>query len=328
MRAGTMLVGCWTLIGIGVLPAASQAPNACVRSKLSASARAVEARMACQVAAVRTGRAVDGECAQRPFERLSVSFARADRRGPCPGGTIAVADSVSYWLGVLLERVPGSGTCPARKLAAAGHKVARRLRCQRRDPDRVLECFARADEQFVGKFTRAERDGSCAGDAGTVESLADGFASDIGLPIAGPPPSTTSTTTTTIPGSCGNGMVDPGEECDGQSYCTGACRFGPTTCYVGCADAPLCVDGYYSRLGCLSCLAAGGSCMAGVCAGVGCADQAIAPVTVCCQFGGGCATDVATSISQLGLLYYGCAGQGFPFGIGICGVDGVCHPGG
>jgi hypothetical protein len=68
--------------------------------------------------------------------------------------------------------------------------------------------------------------------------------------------------------------------------------------------------------------------MTGLCNGLGCEDQAITPVHVCCQFPDGCATDIATSIAALGGLYSDCAGEGLPFGLGSCGVDLICHPGG
>jgi cysteine-rich repeat protein len=50
-------------------------------------------------------------------------------------------------------------------------------------------------------------------------------------------PSTTTTSTTTLPTSlCGNGVIDPGEKCDGPSlgdgYCFGG---GPVTCLSSCA---------------------------------------------------------------------------------------------
>ena len=59
-------------------------------------------------------------------------------------------------------------------------------------------------------------------------------------PTSEPEPSTTTTTsTTTLPASlCGNGVIDPGEKCDGPSlgddapYCL---RGGPVTCLSSCA---------------------------------------------------------------------------------------------
>jgi hypothetical protein len=328
MRARGTLIVAAMLVSIAAHCPASGLPPDCTRNKLSATARAVQVRVGCQAAAVRAGSAVDDGCVQRSFARMSAAFERADQSGPCPGLAVTAQQDVELELSMLLACLPGTGACPARKLTAAGRKVARRLRCQMRDPGQVLECFARSDARFIDGFARADAKGPCGGDAGTIESRADAFASSVGTPIAGPPPSTTSTTSTTVPGLCGNGIVDPGEQCDGQSYCGAGCAFGPTACCLITGGGPSCIDFQPTRQTCLSCMGAGGACVTGVCGGTACEDQSIPSVTVCCQFDDGCATDVAASIGELGHLYFGCAGEGFPFGMGICGVDRICHPGG
>src|SRR5262249_55017931 len=162
---------------------------------------------------------------------------------------------------------------------------------------------------FVAAFERAEQQGPCAGDAGTVESRADSFVV-VGILIVGSPPSTTSTTSTTFPGLCGNGIVDAGEECDGQSFCTPGCTFAPSVCCILPPGAPApCIGLAPTRFNYMGCYFEGGLAQSGTCGLDGmCQDQAIGPISICCQFGDGCETDTAASVGDLASILFNCEG--------------------
>jgi hypothetical protein len=268
---------------------------------------------------------VDDACFARWVARMLEAFERADRDAACPGEGGAIRDAIVSNVGPRLTSISGRGACPERKLEAAGKKIARRLRCGVPDPAAMAtECLARADARFVGACDLAERRGPCAGDVETIEYLADRAATAIGALIAGAP---TSTTSTTVPGVCGNAIVEPGEQCDGQLFCTPGCTIGPTACCIFPPTEPVtCFPFTSNRNTCLSCISDGGTCETGLCGPNGaCEDAAFAPVPICCQFFGGCETDVVSSIRELASIE--CDYGGSLFGVGICDVDGLCHPG-
>jgi hypothetical protein len=320
------------LVGACVARAADDPAARCARVKLRAAARATAGVVSCHAEAARGGGPVESGCLGQAAERLLTAFTRADTLGPCPTEGVPMQHTIEDLVAIdLRSTVSGTGACPAGKLAAAGRKIAARLRCRLPDPAApAAACFARADARFVAAFARAERHGPCAADAGTVESIADEIAGSVGGQIVGVPPSTTSTTTTTLPGLCGNGRVDAGDQCDGQFFCSPDCTFGPTACCLFPRGGPptTCIGFLPTRTNVLSCISQG-DVMAGVCRPDGtCENPAIGPFPVCTQFWfGACRTDVVSSIADLATIYLDGTFGGTPFGMGTCGVDRTCHAG-
>jgi len=139
--------------------------------------------------------------------------------------------------------------------------------------------------------------------------------------------------------SCGNGVIEPGEQCDGQSFCTASCTIDIYACCALSTPDPECFD--YSGVG-QACAAAGGQatlgqhCVAspgpcGVPPGVPiecgtCQGSDVPPTTVCCESAGGCSSQVVDRSEDLVGDAFSCSvfPGGGTFVIGACGPDGHC----
>jgi hypothetical protein len=65
---------------------------------------------------------------------------------------------------------------------------------------------------------------------------------------------TTTTTTTTLPGVCGNGVVDPGEQCDGQVFCVNCQLPIYACCDIAVSGGGVCSRDFYPEPGPPFCL--------------------------------------------------------------------------
>jgi hypothetical protein len=145
--------------------------------------------------------------------------------------------------------------------------------------------------------------------------------------------STSSTTSSTIAAAvCGNGLREPGEQCDGGALCTAGCvQTIPSCCLFvdHCAAAPT-----FSLAGNLAmyCGALSGGVTpiaGGLCAADrSCAPVAIATVPQCCQLTGSCYDGSASSTAGLWSFLNGCTGAQLGTVVigSACGSDGLCHP--
>ncbi|MBM4265881.1 MAG: hypothetical protein FJ144_04595 [Deltaproteobacteria bacterium] len=148
--------------------------------------------------------------------------------------------------------------------------------------------------------------------------------------------------------TCGNGVIEPGEECDGQAACGPACAFPRVAC---CDFGDWCIgstvyddfSAYFNVFKpCF--LALGGQGSFGVCEGspcpeapercrIGsCSDHAIDPLPLCCnQAAGGCRDAIVTTAGGIG--GFGCGSFPPPtegdidrLVLGTCGDEGRCVP--
>lgn len=134
--------------------------------------------------------------------------------------------------------------------------------------------------------------------------------------------------------TCGNGIVEPGEDCDGGALCSPQCRQGTTSCCQGsgtCISAPSFSLQYYLLQYCMAVGSGSQPVPGAVCHADGtCGDEPIAPVPVCCQQASTCFQQSASSVVQLWYDQYYCnSGAGLGNGPYIianatCGADGVC----
>jgi hypothetical protein len=134
--------------------------------------------------------------------------------------------------------------------------------------------------------------------------------------------------------TCGNGIRESGEHCDGGVGCTANCLQALFSCCQGanqCYAAPIFSLQFYLLQYC-SVQEFGSQPWAGqMCRPDGtCGDAAIDPVPVCCQQETSCYDGTASSIVQLWFANYNClngTGLGGPRHIvinGTCGGDGLC----
>ncbi|HXJ36637.1 MAG TPA: hypothetical protein VMS22_21585 [Candidatus Eisenbacteria bacterium] len=177
-----------------------------------------------------------------------------------------------------------------------------------------------------GDCTWTPVDGGTGGKLRCRDGVAD--------PACGAIPTTT-TTTTLPPSTCGNGIREPGEQCDGGPACSPFCTVMLASCCAGtdtCVAAPFFTLQYYVYQWCLTYLP-GSSPVAGqACRSDGtCGDIGIDQVPLCCQqTATTCYEGVGSSITGLWYFQSYCLG-GVGLGNGpymavnaACGGDGVC----
>jgi len=313
--AATLLALATLLLSTPSAAAAADSLPACTRLKFHAVIRAIQASHRCEADVIR-GIAVT-DCRAPLFVELAAEIARADGFGFCPGGRDEVTAAVgcSPFL-----REGGSLRCRLAKLRAAGIAKVERVRCHRAGLKTGVpldDCLARADARLREAVEQADRRGFC-GDLfnGTFERIRDRVEQ--------------CATLTAVPLGCGNGVLDPGEDCDGQAFCRPrdcvidlprCCTFGFAGGAVCAATAPaleLCGDfGGVLGIGFCSDIACPGDPFPGCRIGA-CTDLPIAPTEVCCQQGAACATSEASTQLQLREVLLACAGPGGTAALGSC----------
>jgi hypothetical protein len=161
-------------------------------------------------------------------------------------------------------------------------------------------------------------------------------------PVPIPAPTATGSAALPTPG-CGNGIVDPGEQCDGGPFCAGCSFGGATGCCeisspddgtacidVGVAGAQPCVQVAGGRFS-IGTTCDGPPCSSGdpTCHRSACADEAIQPVSICCQrTPDRCQAGVFESraaVASFVLLDCNTTGEESTV-VGTCGDDGRCVP--
>jgi hypothetical protein len=146
----------------------------CIAKKRTAAGKAIVAKLACQLKAMRKELAVDPACLQAADTKLASEFAKIGN--VCSGEVAEVGPIVDGCYATFVGDVPSSGKCAllstaATKLAAAG--VAR---CVTKDATRA-GTLAACRTKAVAKFSKAlEKAGTCA-QASLPVDLGDCFAS-------------------------------------------------------------------------------------------------------------------------------------------------------
>jgi hypothetical protein len=290
--------------------------------KYESVGRAIRATYRCEGRVIRGD--VQTDCRAPNGARLEEDLARADRFGPCPGTNESVVGGAAFCTPFVREG--GALTCRLAKLRAAEAKSIGKLRCYRegvRTGKPLDECFAAVEARFLAAFAQAERDGVC-GDPfnGTAEAIERRVDQCVFLAA--------------VPLSCGNGQIDPGEQCDGQPFCRPVvCQiFLPQCCQFGSPPNALCVA---TDVAIELCGDNGGSVGVGFCADApcpgdpfpgcmvgACGDPPIADTRVCCLLGDTCqGSSVATTLGLRSALL-ACSTSGGTAALGTCGVDGSC----
>lgn len=247
----------------------------------------------------------------------------------------------------------GTDRCRIAKLNAIAAETTRLLRCwvkaiRRGEPPEPTCLVQPPPSKLQRAFERAERHGPCPPTVFEAQLATLAFANAQAQSVSSPPtptptPTATPTPTPTLspsptpapPVTCGDGVVDPGENCDGGPYCDAGCNFAfPSLC---CEFATVCaapVDiaqaedcsavGGTLRIG-TTCVPDGGPCPPGqFCAGA-CEATTFPPTDFCCDGGGACTQSTHSSTESLSSLLILCGPEAVVEG--TC-VAGSCVPGG
>ena len=227
--------------------------QACQLAKLKAAAKKLGAKMSCVAKGKIKSVTVDPACFAKAEAKFSAAFTKAG--SVCPGTAAGIETLVDDCVGILTGDVPGDGKCPATKAKAGGKAAAGELGCAQKE---IIKpgTFAACDAKSVGKLgADLAKAGSCP-DSGTLSADVE----DCRVQIVAALPATTttstttssSTTTSTVP-TCGNAVVDPGEQCDGDPgpFCHDAavflaCGLPGTPRECQCCATQDCVGPFYN----------------------------------------------------------------------------------
>jgi len=257
------------------------------------------------------------------------------RRPGSPLGIAALALSLFLFASGEAAALDAAGRCRVTKLGAIAAATGAGLRCHVQAIRRGLAaaepaCLDGVDERLARAFARAERGGGCPPAlAGTQSAVRVFVAARAGEAVPGPTP-----TPMPSPG-CGNGATEPGESCDGGTYCDPSCSFAfPDLC---CSFAPVCIAvadvseadqcflaGGTPRLG-TRCVTADPQCEEGTpCVG-SCEPTSFPATAFCCDGGSGCTESTLSDTEALSALLVQCGAGAVVQG--AC-VAGSCVPGG
>jgi hypothetical protein len=145
--------------------------------------------------------------------------------------------------------------------------------------------------------------------------------------------SSTTTSTTSPAPVCGNGIVEPGEACDGGPFCAPDCFADVPNC---CSGAGQCIDApgfsLFNNLFfyCTAVLPGSAPAPGDICRPDGsCSPEPIEPpISVCCQGSGSCYDATVSSTAALWSFHNGCQGSmmGLTSPAATCGPVGNCIP--
>ena len=241
---------------------------------------------------------------------------------------------------------PPGERCRTAKLSAIGVYSLGTLRCAARVVGAVapaaLACSAVAEQKLVRAFARAEQETSCPPTLASARAATAAFVASV-LASAEPTPTpTTAPTPAPSPAAsgCGNHVVEAGEQCDGQAFCTAECRFAaPTVC---CGPTGFCLGGDFPTLADICYLQGVPYTLGAVCepAAPACAPTAgcegscrpaatFAPTSICCELASGCtAQTIGDTVELWQFSFQGCLQAGGTAALGTCAASGNCLPGG
>ncbi len=267
-RLALVAIGAFALLAAGPgSPSIVHAQSRCAATKQKEAGKKADRKLKCWSKGVKKGVQADPNCLNKATSIFSSKWNKAEAKGGCTttGDKTTIENKVDAFVDDVVDELAGSPagsilstgaarTCAGSKIKAAGKKASSKLKCTAKAAQRGTttdpNCLSKATLKFSSKWNKAEAKGGCAttGDKTALENKVDAFVIDAAAEMPGGSSTTTTTTstTTTTQSLCGNGTIDPGEECDGSNLGGAACSspmgsFLPTcsaNCTLDCSTCP------------------------------------------------------------------------------------------
>jgi hypothetical protein len=251
----TLIAGLAVLVSVAT--AGPAAADKCTGVKLKALGKKESGLLGCQAKVATKGDpTLEAACDAKVVAKFDKAFAKAGTCGgvdsDCEGIADACRDSIR---GALPDGTDSASAskCEGKRLKAAGKKASAKLACYAKaalkDVAVDTACLDKATAKFTAAFNKVT---GCSGDEASVEGLVDDGCVSAAVEVDGggnvtaicPATTTTTTTTTTTPlctttsttlPTCGNNIVDIGEDCDppGSSCGTAGTCSASCTCGAG-----------------------------------------------------------------------------------------------
>jgi hypothetical protein len=175
----------------------------------------------------------DAACDAGGADAADVAGGRAAVAASCDCATAA---SHAAYVRCALDAAKGTVVNPACRRVVA--RCAHASTCGR--PGAVVCCLTDERERTRGRVKRDP--GACRSSPPARACVAEASSICDGCDAEGcVPTTTTSTTSTTLPARCGNGIVEPGEFCDGDFICQEVSAVCASNC-AGCCTVGFCSD--------------------------------------------------------------------------------------
>jgi len=244
-RPRGFVIAVCALLAFASVTASAATPSKCSSAKLRATSKKASTRAKCYAKAVAKGQMVDGDCLSKASSKFSAGFTRAESKGDCraPNGDApAIESKVDSFVDNVRNIVNSSGQgpnrCDSKKIRAAGKKASNEAKCHAKAVAHGASvdstCLGKAETKFSSSISKAETAAGCThtGQTNQLESAVNAFIDDAVSELT----------------SCGNGTIDPGEDCDdgniGGATCGGSAGGAFVSCKPDCTlDCSRCPGG-------------------------------------------------------------------------------------
>ena len=245
LRPGRFVIAVCALLAFASVKASAATPSKCSSAKLRATSKKASTRAKCYAKAVAKGQMVDGDCLSTASSKFNAGFTRAESKGDCraPNGDApAIESKVDAFVDNVRNIVNSSGQgpnrCDSKKIQTAGKKASNKAKCHAKAVAQGASvdstCLGKAETKFSSSISKAETAAGCThtGQTNQLESAVNAFIDDAVSELT----------------SCGNGTIDPGEDCDdgniGGATCGGSAGGAFVSCKPDCTlDCSRCPGG-------------------------------------------------------------------------------------
>ena len=229
--------------GSGPLPDAPLPPlnPRCPAAKAKCLANRVRSILGCHQKAEKTNTPVDPACLAKAEAKYATCMAKAELRPTCvtTGDATALSGAMDAYVVDVVQEIdpfypaPIANRCAVCKKKAVAAKTAAKLRCHAKALSHATPvdpgCLVKAEAKFAAAWSKCEAQVLCftSGDEAALEAKVDAYVADTETALTDP--------------LCGNGVIDPGEDCDpGGGAATSCPTVSNTSGFFGCSKTCQC----------------------------------------------------------------------------------------